>query len=74
MGSHPDGCVPAPSWFAALAFSRSVFGWLLLRAFCLGFVSARGGVKDKDPWIPWSVRLVENIMSIGLVISGTRGQ
>ena len=74
MGSHPDGCVAVLSWFAATAFSRSVFGSLLLQAFCLGFVSARGRVEHKDPWMPWNVRLVENIMSMGLVISGARGQ
>lgn len=47
MGPHPDGCVPVLSWFAAIAFSRSVLDWLLLQAFCLGFVSARGGLNTK---------------------------
>lgn len=74
MGSHPDGRVAVLSWLAATAFSRSVFGWLLLQAFGLEFISARGGVEHKDPWMPWSVRLVENIMSMGLVISGARRQ
>jgi len=47
MGSHLDGCVPVCGWFAVVAFSRSVFGWLLLHAFCLGFVCARDGVEHR---------------------------